>query len=397
MAPGSVHQLEAPVGALFELETEHEFRLKSWQIEPAILPTPSGMEVPSLAEVEDVLATVLSATDVTLARTRDGRLERRDCPAQGAHVDRYEIARLFADGWSLVANAVASRSAGLAAITARFEQAFCVPFGINVYVTPEGAQGFREHVDSHDVFIIPVAGTKRWDVYEQAIDRPLPGMGVDDETTAEALSYQVGPGDCLYIPRGWRHRAVAESGVTAHLTVGCRAIHKVDAVERLVAEAARRDPRLRDMMTNDDIERFDGDHARELLESIIGATEAVADSVRSGLRRQFSRATVAPRFDLLSVASQLDDLDLDSVLRHRPGAAPPRVESTADTVTISFHTNEVRGPIVLDDAMRFAAATSEFRIREFPAPLSDSSRMVLARRLVREGILTTNPPPGEDR
>ena len=36
------------------------------------------------------------------------------------------------------------------------------PVQINAYITPPENQGFAAHYDTHDVFVLQVAGSKRW-------------------------------------------------------------------------------------------------------------------------------------------------------------------------------------------------------------------------------------------
>ena len=39
---------------------------------------------------------------------------------------------------------------------------------VNAYITPPGAQGFATHVDSHDVFVVQVFGTKHWLIHDSS-------------------------------------------------------------------------------------------------------------------------------------------------------------------------------------------------------------------------------------
>jgi hypothetical protein len=47
----------------------------------------------------------------------------------------------------------------------------------------------------------------------------------------------------------------------------------------------------------------------------------------------------------------------------------------------------VRGPASIESALRFIAAAEAFQVRELPDALTDQSKLVLVRRLVREGLL----------
>ena len=39
------------------------------------------------------------------------------------------------------------------------------PVPANAYVTPPSSRGFSAHYDVHDVFVLQLAGRKRWTVY----------------------------------------------------------------------------------------------------------------------------------------------------------------------------------------------------------------------------------------
>ena len=53
------------------------------------------------------------------------------------------------------------------------------PVQINAYITPPQNQGFAPHYDVHDVFVLQVAGRKRWTIHEPVVERPAgqPAVG----------------------------------------------------------------------------------------------------------------------------------------------------------------------------------------------------------------------------
>jgi hypothetical protein len=59
-----------------------------------------------------------------------------------------------------------------------------------------------------------------------------------------------------------------------------------------------------------------------------------------------------------------------------------------DSVGIQFPGNEVKAPSYVESALRFIADTETFQVKSLPAPLSDNSKLVLVRRLIKEGLLT---------
>ena len=48
------------------------------------------------------------------------------------------------------------------------------PVQVNAYITPPENRGFAAHYDVHDVFVLQVAGHKRWHVHEPVVRNPLP-------------------------------------------------------------------------------------------------------------------------------------------------------------------------------------------------------------------------------
>ncbi|MDP9435156.1 MAG: cupin domain-containing protein, partial [Actinomycetota bacterium] len=96
----------------------------------------------------------------------------------------------------------------------------------NAYVTPAGdAQGFDFHHDTHDVFVLQVAGRKHWIVHEPVLRLPLPsqsrsGADLVPDGAEPLLDVELEAGDCLYLPRGYVHAALTTEDHSVHLTVG---------------------------------------------------------------------------------------------------------------------------------------------------------------------------------
>ena len=121
------------------------------------------------------------------------------------------------------------------------------PVQVNAYVTPPQNQGFAAHYDVHDVFVLQVAGEKRW-THPRAGARAPAAPTSRGPTTARpcgarrrrppVIDTVLRPGDALYLPRGWLHSAEALGETTVHLTVGIHAMTRYDVVEALVALAA---------------------------------------------------------------------------------------------------------------------------------------------------------------
>jgi hypothetical protein len=63
-----------------------------------------------------------------------------------------------------------------------------------------------------------------------------------------------------------------------------------------------------------------------------------------------------------------------------------------DGLKLSFEGRELSLPTFLRDELEFVLATDEpFRASELPGRLDDEGRLVLVRRLVREGLVRIRP------
>jgi lysine-specific demethylase/histidyl-hydroxylase NO66 len=115
------------------------------------------------------------------------------------------------------------------------ELEFGCMIGANAYLTPgRNSQGFAPHYDDIEAFILQLEGYKHWRVYPPFNKlESLPRVSSRDYTDKEmedvepVLDVVLGPGDVLYMPRGWIHQAHTPStsvanekdGHSLHLTI----------------------------------------------------------------------------------------------------------------------------------------------------------------------------------
>jgi ribosomal protein L16 Arg81 hydroxylase len=133
------------------------------------------------------------------------------------------------------------------------------PVQVNAYVTPPESTGFSDHYDVHDVFVLQIAGEKRWRIRPPVHELPLRDepwtthrAAVEEAALAEPLVEETfAPGDCLYLPRGYLHSATSLGGTSIHLTIGVHAWtrrHVADELVRAAVSRASRSPRLREAL-----------------------------------------------------------------------------------------------------------------------------------------------------
>ncbi|MEU6843878.1 cupin domain-containing protein [Streptomyces sp. NPDC046716] len=174
----------------------------------------------------------------------------------GDQLDDTALWRGFADGATLVLQALQRTWEPVADLVAALGTELGHPVQANAYVTPPQNRGFDDHYDVHDVFVLQIEGTKRWIVHEPVHpdplrDQPWTDRRAEVEEAAKGEAYLdtvLVPGDVLYLPRGWLHAAQAQGAVSVHLTLGIHNWTRHALAEQLVRSALdllRDDPEMR--------------------------------------------------------------------------------------------------------------------------------------------------------
>ncbi len=260
------------------------------------------------------------------------------------------------------------------------------PAQANAYYTPASAQGFAVHHDTHDVFCLQIEGEKRWLVYPPVLELPLKqqkyvrAMGEPGEPVMDVT---LRAGDMLYLPRGWLHQAMTSDVPSLHLTVGVNVATWRDAVREALDEAAREEVELRRGVA------LDGEAPEGLLDAL--AARLTPEAVSTRRWRSFVESRRAIRDDAFDQLRALEDLELDTLLeRRRTVIAHLSVDE--DAARLAFEGRELSLPaFVAADLMHILETDEAFRAEDLPGSLDDSGRLVLVRRLVREGLLRIRP------
>ena len=131
----------------------------------------------------------------------------------------------FHGGATIVLQSLQRSWAPLTAFSRQLELFLTHPVQVNAYLTPPASRGLGVHHDTHDVFVLQVHGRKLWQVWDAAVPFPLGHQkqlppGAESPTEAPQVDAELAPGDCLYVPRGFRHAARTAETASLHLTVG---------------------------------------------------------------------------------------------------------------------------------------------------------------------------------
>ena len=401
--PFDLARLLAPVAA-------DAFLRDTWEREPLLLRRDEPgyyADLFTLADVDRVIA-------FTRPRFTEPGVFRNGPPASRTYVQGWlpgrqlvpdevypgigDLRQLFAQGKSVIIRSMQHRWPALAALCRSLEALFHCPVHTNLYLTPPGAQGFEPHLDTHEVFALQVDGVKHWRLYGPAATLPLAEdkMTLPRARLGSPREVRLEAGDLLYIPRGHAHEAFTTDGSSLHLTVGVNVYRWADLLHQALAEVTRRDARFRETLPPGAVvgqplpagvtQRF-----QELLQALAQAARPEAAARRLG-DLFFEELAMLPGAAFVPPEG-VERMDLDTVVARSPGAIC-RVLADGDGAVIEFPGGRVGGPARIAPALRFVAGAERFPVRDLPDGLGDEAKLVLARRLVREGLLSIVREPG---
>lgn len=308
------------------------------------------------------------------------------------------VLELVADGATLVLQALHRNWPPLIDFGTRLAGELGHPVQINAYVTPAQNQGFAAHYDTHDVFVLQVSGSKRWLVHEPVILDPLPSQAWEQRKDAVAaraaeqplLEVTLGPGDALYLPRGYLHSAVALGELSIHLTVGVHPVTR-HALARLLLTEAAQDRQLRRSLPMGGDLTDPAVLAAELAETtdaLLGYTgdgHCAVDAVARGLATELAESTRPAPITPLGQLATLDALDPDRPLRLRPGLRT-RLERTSAGLTLHALNRKIDLSVLMEPALKLALSGDPVTAAQLPG-LEPSDQLELARRLLQAAVL----------
>lgn len=159
----------------------------------------------SLDEVDRVLTTLDRRYPDIVLKNAAKEVTAEDYTVDGEVLDIAKVYQLFHEGSTITLAFLDTVVPSLTSFCRSLEEEFSCPFQTNIYMTPPIAQGAKPHYDTHDVFVLQVAGSKKWTIFGTPVELPLAGQDFDSkihEIGAPTLEFELQPGDAAYVPRG---------------------------------------------------------------------------------------------------------------------------------------------------------------------------------------------------
>jgi ribosomal protein L16 Arg81 hydroxylase len=326
----------------------------------------------------------------------------RDLPADqysfpnGNPAGRIDLPRayqLFQSGATISISQLNNQLPGLGALCRAIEKFTSHPFQTNIYLTPPNAQGFKTHYDTHDVFVLQVAGTKHWTLNESPVELPLHGQNYDAEIHkpgAVTREFTMHAGDVLYCPRGVCHSARATDETSLHITLGLIGRTWADVMVEAVAQACLESPAFRANLPIG-FARPDFDRSavvatfRSLVDTF--ARNIQPDAIFGRFAEEFITSRRPALTGCLQELTGAPQVSADTKAVARPDFLY-LLQHEGERFAIVFGSTRITLPQHTREAVEAALRGAPFVVRNLPGPLDEAGKIVLVRRLIKEGLLT---------
>jgi ribosomal protein L16 Arg81 hydroxylase len=376
-----------------------EFFADFWEQRPLIVNRDAPhlfAELLSLEVVDRALTTLnLRYSEIRLVSTEQPP-KADDYTLADGRIDVVAVTKLFANGVTIVLDHMQRRIPSLGLLCRDLESEVGITFSTNLYLTPPHGGGFKVHYDTHDVFILQIAGSKEWVLFDSPIALPMSGQYHDESGTTPGLEthrFTLWAGDLAYIPRGIYHQAHASDDLSLHITLGAMVKTWCELMLEAVSELGLRDVTFRRALPiGFETGKFDHAQAeqefRRLAQRMVESMSFEATA--AGFIREFARTRHSVLRDQLLQIREVKGLSAESMVVARRGGTG-LIHRLADKITVYHANREIEFPLHAEKSLAAVLSGAEMRVADIDGDLDLPGKLALAKRLIEEGLLRTNP------
>jgi hypothetical protein len=298
----------------------------------------------------------------------------------------------YAQSKTIFVHGLEQRWQPLAEFCRNLETTLRHPVNAAMFLTPKGSQGVEAHFDSVDTFILQIEGSKHWRLYKPTVELPLKELYEvipEDELSEPMEEVHLKAGDLMYLPRGYIHKTFTSDCSSLHVTVAVAVLRWADLLSAALAGLSRRDVRFRQAVPVGSLGRG------EITSAVKSQFDELVQRLARSSRVEEAFDALGEKFinDMLTLPGghfippeDIERINLGTILAKMSGVIC-RVVQENDSVSIQFPGNRTRGPKQIAPALEFIAAAEHFPVHALPGDLSDNAKLVLCKRLVRDGLL----------
>jgi ribosomal protein L16 Arg81 hydroxylase len=358
-----------------------------WEQKPLHVLGQGRKDYAKILSIQDLDA-IFSPSMTTLSLAKNGSL----VPQNPSQKDVFEA---FCQGKTLFIKQAQNHWKSIGMLCRDVEAILHHPVGATIVLSPQDSQGLSLHFDDVDVFVLQIEGEKHWQIYQPLQHLPQIPLDKGGYLSEDAVlsppvqEVHLHSGDLLYIPRGFPHQAHSNEKISLHVSIYVNVVRWKDLITQVVEVMSEECVELHKSLPVGFL--ASGRDTTQILQEFQEKLKILSESTTLdlALRQLATRAIqqMQPLPDEHFVQlSHLETIELDTVLKKRLGMIC-YVFQHGSVAEISFPGGRITGPAYLETAFRFIADASQFTIKDLPNKMSDNSKLVLCRRLVREGLL----------
>lgn len=326
-------------------------------------------------------------------------------PGRISHPGNYSkwVMDNYKQGSTLLLNKAQRFSENIATLQRLIEAELNFKVSTNIYISPENANCFDIHFDTHDTFIIQLEGSKNWQIFDRYIEAPLEEQNhsiklSDLKNQVPTMQFNLMPGEILYIPRGIPHLVQTLDTQSIHMTLSFKTCKWIDVFSEALNQFALQNSFFRETASAKLSTRQDQKKFNEIAEGLFYFLQDKM-TARASFDWQLKRMT----HSLLPLSYHKfpqplpAEVNLTTVLGHKNGAVL-NVCLEGDYACLSYPgvgmengvpslPGSIKFPSRLETTLRFIAQNPTFAIADLPGPLTEKSKLILAERLVKEEVL----------
>lgn len=304
------------------------------------------------------------------------------------------VYRHYADGYSVVLKRIHQCWNPISRLCFNLSKTLSHTVQANMYLTPKYSNAYNPHIDTHDVLILQISGTKHWKIYDTLSETPLiesPGVSSIDKSALSGLKeYTLCAGDLIYIPRGVPHDAYTTDESSLHLTLGIYPVQWADLLKSVVEQIAMQNSSYRKalpfgFLNQPGISETLEESAKELFQKLAGQLDMCELINYYSKKRQMVHAPATEGH--FTHLDEIDRIELTTPLLKRASIKCEVVDAEPGFVRLVYDGNTIKGPSKVRATFEFIAASkTEFTPNLLPIS-NPNHKIKLCQRLVRGGVL----------
>ncbi len=347
----------------------------------------------------DLVDTIIDQHRMTGDNFRIAKQGEGIAPSKFLNADgSYNLNKLYAyyaDGYSLVLRYMDQAWSPIKELCFNLRQTISHNVKVNMYLTPPNSEAYLPHTDAHDVLILQINGTKKWNLYDSIYETPLVESiqpRLKKEMLCNLSEVTMDAGDLMYIPRGVPHHAFTTDESSLHLTVGIFPVQMVDYITKSIMTQALGNRNLREALPfgylndNSSLQNFISAMNWETIERQI-REEVMQTQIQNTLENELTlHQRLLPNKHFKAIDA-ISSISLKTKFKKQENIFC-KVHFESPFCRIIYNGNTIRGPIKIASVFEFVRDCNDvFLLRDLPIN-NDIHKVKLATKMVRGGLLS---------